>query len=79
MENTLTLHQAHDLRRTYARRCYDEGMDLVGLQQNLGHASQSTTLKYIGVLGADKRRPPALYTFDLASLDRVHVQAVIEE
>jgi len=73
----LTNVQPHDLRRTYARRCYDEGMDIVAIQQNLGHADLQTTLKYIGVLDATKRRPPALYSFDLGSLERVHVQEAL--
>lgn len=58
----------HDLRRTYARRLYDAGVDLVAIQQNLGHADSKTTLGYIGQLGADARRPPLLYDFDLSRL-----------
>jgi len=67
----------HDLRRTYARRCYDEHMDIVAIQQNLGHADHATTLKYIGVLDSEARRPPALYSFNLADLDKVNVQAAM--
>ena len=48
----------HDWRRSYARRLYEEGLDLVAIQQNLGHASQQTTLTYIGTLSADQRKPP---------------------
>lgn len=55
----------HDLRRTYARRAYDEGMDIVGIQQNLGHADLRTTLKYVGVLDVDVRTPPVLFSPDL--------------
>ena len=58
----------HDLRRTYARRLYDAGMDLVAIQQNLGHAALSTTLGYIGELDASKRKPSAIYQFDLSRL-----------
>ncbi len=58
----------HDLRRTYARRLYEAGVDLVAIQQNLGHAGVKTTLGYIGTLDADTRRAPAVYTFDLAGL-----------
>ena len=58
----------HDLRRIYARRLYDVGVDLVAIQQNLGHASLKTTLGYIGELDASKRRPPAVYSFDLCKL-----------
>ncbi|MEA3309748.1 MAG: tyrosine-type recombinase/integrase [Chloroflexota bacterium] len=60
----------HDLRRTYARRLYEAGMAPVELQQNLGHAGLKTTLGYIGTLGADQRRPPAIYAFDLSQLPR---------
>lgn len=66
----LTVHP-HDLRRTYARRLYEEGVDLVSISQNLGHASTRTTLLYIGELGADKRRAPGVYSFDLTALDDV--------
>jgi site-specific recombinase XerD len=61
----------HDLRRTYARRQYEAGLDLVSLQQNLGHASTETTLNYIGKLDADKRRAKAVFSFDLSALDDV--------
>lgn len=70
----LTVHP-HDLRRTYARRLYEEGVDLVSISQNLGHASTRTTLLYIGELGADKRRAPGVYSFDLATLDEVEASA----
>ena len=63
----------HDLRRTYARRLYEGGVDLVAISQNLGHASTRTTLLYIGELGADKRRAPGVYSFDLATLNEVEV------
>lgn len=58
----------HTLRRTYARRQYDTGIDLVSLQQNLGHASNATTIKYIGSLGAESRRGRSAYSFDLKRL-----------
>ena len=47
----------HDLRRTYAKLLYTSDMDLASIQQNLGHASMDTTLKYIGTMDADKREP----------------------
>jgi len=59
----------HDCRRTYARRLYEAGMDVVAIQQNLGHAHLKTTLGYIGTLDADKRQPPKVYDFDLAKLN----------
>ena len=58
----------HDLRRTYARRLYEAGADLVAIQQNLGHASTKTTLGYIGVLDTARRRAPAVYSYDLREL-----------
>jgi site-specific recombinase XerD len=61
----------HDLRRTYARRLYEAGIDLLSISQNLGHASISTTRLYIGELGADKRRAPGVYSFDLTQLRNV--------
>lgn len=61
----------HDCRRTYARRLYEAGMDVVALQQNLGHADLKTTLHYVGALGMDKRRAPAVYSFDLGGLANV--------
>jgi len=78
VDGKLTTPRPHDLRRTYARRCYDEAMDLVAIQQNLGHADLQTTLKYIGVLDAEKRRPPTLYDYDLRALDKIAVQAALE-
>ena len=62
----------HDLRRTYARRLYDAGFDLVAIQQNLGHAGVKTTLGYIGTLDAEQRKPPAVFSFDLRQLNGVH-------
>lgn len=72
IDGALSRVKPHDLRRTYARRLYEAGVDLVAIQQNLGHADLKTTLGYIGALDADRRRPPAIFTFDLANLDQVH-------
>lgn len=58
----------HDLRRTYARRLYEAGVDIMAIQQNLGHATLRTTEGYIGTLDADTRRAPAVYNYDLAFL-----------
>jgi hypothetical protein len=44
---------------------------LESILQNLGHASTRTTLLYIGELGADKRRAPGVYSFDLTALDDI--------
>jgi site-specific recombinase XerD len=64
----------HDLRRTYARRLYDAGFDLVAIQQNLGHADVKTTLGYIGTLDAEQRKPPAVFSFDLRQLNGIRAQ-----
>ena len=55
----------HDLRRTYARRLYEAGVDLTAIQQNLGHADLRTTLLYVGQLDASARKPPEVFDFDL--------------
>ena len=68
VDGKLVAVKPHDCRRTYARRLYEAGVDVIAIQQNLGHTSLQTTLLYIGPLDADKRRPPAVYSFDLAAL-----------
>jgi site-specific recombinase XerD len=60
--------QPHDLRRTYARRLYEAGVDIEAIRQNLGHSDRKTTQGYIGTLGAELRKPPAVYDFDLGGL-----------
>jgi len=77
VSGTLTTLHPHDLRRTYARLWHDMGGDLVGLQQNLGHADLKTTIKYIGLLDASQRKPPSMYSFDLGALDRLDVQGTL--
>lgn len=54
----------HNLRRTYARRLYDSGMELLAIRDNLGHADSRTTLKYIGQMDVEARKPDAIYDFD---------------
>lgn len=51
----------HDLRRTYARRAYDSGLEIYQIQKNMGHESEVTTKVYIGDLSASERKPPAIY------------------
>jgi len=63
--------EPHDLRRTYARLMYESGMDVVAIQQNLGHSNMETTLRYIGDLDAGRRRAPSLYRFNLSNLRSV--------
>jgi site-specific recombinase XerD len=58
----------HDLRRTYARLNYEQGMDLISIQQNLGHEDLKTTQGYIGVMDASARRPRAIIRLDLNGL-----------
>ncbi len=78
IDGKLRTIKPHDLRRTYARRLYDAGVDLVAIQQNLGHADLKTTLGYIGNLDADKRRAPAIYRFDAKRLERFPLQRALE-
>jgi site-specific recombinase XerD len=61
IDDVLTHVRHHDLRRTYARRCYDEGMDPISIQKNLGHATLDATLLYIGLPPTGDRNPPELY------------------
>lgn len=68
IEGRMRTVKPHDLRRTYARRLYDTGMEVVAIQQNLGHTDLKTTLGYIGTLDAKKRRAPQIYSFDLNQL-----------
>lgn len=60
----------HDLRRTYARNAYENGLDLERIRQNLGHSSLQTTQSYIGELDAIQRRPPDMFSAPHA-LERV--------
>lgn len=70
IEGKTTTVRPHDLRRTYARRLYEAGVELVAIQQNLGHADVKTTLRYIGALSAEQRKAPEIYRFDLGRLAR---------
>jgi site-specific recombinase XerD len=67
--------QPHDLRRTYARRLYEAGVDMEAIRQNLGHSDRKTTQGYIGTLGAELRKPPAVYDFDLGGLQEASLLA----
>lgn len=67
--------QPHDLRRTYARRLYEAGVDIEAIRQNLGHSDRKTTQGYIGTLGAELRKPPAVYDFDLGGLQEAAMLA----
>lgn len=65
----VTVHP-HDLRRTYARRQYEMGLDPVKIQQNLGHASLATTLGYIGSLDIATRRGKRMFAYNMRDLER---------
>lgn len=71
-DGQMIIVRPHDCRRTYARRLYEAGMDLLAIQQNLGHADHKTTLRYIGVLDASQRRGRAIYqtNFDPVQIGR---------
>jgi len=51
-----TYTRPHDLRRTYARRCYDEGMDLVAISKNMG-IDVDMVLLYVGNTGSPGAQP----------------------
>lgn len=63
IDGRLVVLRPHDLRRSYARLMYEAGMDLVAIQQNLGHASIETTMTYIGELDARRRRGRSAFSF----------------
>lgn len=65
VNGTLRTVKPHDARRTYAKLLYDAGMDVVAIQQNLGHSNLQTTLRYIGDVNLSKRKPRAALHFDL--------------
>lgn len=59
--NQIVALKPHDLRRTYARLLHESGMDPVRIQQNLGHSRLETTLRYIGILDVESRRPKQIF------------------
>jgi site-specific recombinase XerC len=58
----------HDCRRTYARLMYEAGMEIVAIQQNLGHEDVKTTLRYIGALDASARRAKGVLQYNVKQL-----------
>ncbi|MGB1285735.1 MAG: tyrosine-type recombinase/integrase [Aggregatilineales bacterium] len=62
----------HDLRRTYARLLYESGTDLLAIRDNLGHADSRTTLKYIGTMDVESRKPPQIFEFSGLSSETKH-------
>jgi site-specific recombinase XerD len=61
IDGEIKVAHPHDLRRTYARRLYDAGMDLNRIRLNLGHTDLQTTLGYIGDIEAGERVPPSIF------------------
>lgn len=59
----------HDLRRTYARQLYEAGMDLLAIRDNLGHVDTRTTLRYIGTMDVEARKPGNVYNY---AIDFIH-------
>ncbi len=45
--------RVYDLRHTYATACLLDGVNLLTLQKWMGHASISTTEKYLHLIGSD--------------------------
>lgn len=45
---------SHTMRKTFAKAAYDNGTDLALLMRILNHASQSETLRYIGIERKDQ-------------------------
>jgi integrase len=53
MEAGIKNHTPHSLRRTFASRCYSNGMKIPQLQCLLGHSSPTTTESYIRNIHTD--------------------------
>ena len=72
VDGQLRTIKPHDLRRTYARRLFEENVLPVVIQQNLGHTNLQTTLGYIGDLSIEQRKPPSVYDQpDILALTRL--------
>ena len=65
-----------DLRRTYARRLCEAGVDVTTIHQRLGQDKLRDTLRCIGSPDAKQGSRSAIF-FDLAKLDRVPVQDTV--
>ncbi|MBE0411445.1 MAG: hypothetical protein IBX69_17110 [Anaerolineales bacterium] len=50
---------------------YQAGMDLVKIQQNMGHEDSKTTLGYIGTLDASDRRQTNVLHFDFSEYSAI--------
>jgi site-specific recombinase XerD len=60
----------HDIRRTYARQLYESNMDILAIRDNLGHVDSRTTLKYIGTMNVNQRKPKDIYSLSDIDLDQ---------
>lgn len=58
----------HDLRRSYAKRLYLTGMDIIAIRDNLGHVDIKTTQGYIGQMDIDERTPKNGLRIDLSKV-----------
>lgn len=73
IDGKLTTICPHDTRRTYAKLQYDNGLDMLAIRDNLGHADVKTTQGYIGDMNIDKRRGKRIIH---TSHDRKHLQSL---
>jgi len=64
-----TTLKPHDLRRTYAKLCWENSMKTEAIQQNLGHANIQTTLGYIGPVDIEHRMAKSFIKFELTLLE----------
>ncbi len=65
-----TTLKPNDLRRTYAKLCWENSMKTEAIQQNLGHSTIQTTLGYIGPVDIENRMAKSFIKFDLTLLKK---------
>lgn len=64
-----TTLKPHDVRRTYAKLCWDNSMKTEAIQKNLGHANIQTTMGYIGQVNIKHRMAKSFIKFNLTLLE----------
>jgi hypothetical protein len=69
----------HDLRRTYAKLAHKGGAKVDQIQLSLGHASRTTTERYLGVHQDLNDAPCDYIRLDLSAADTVVVDPVSGE